>query len=122
MGILDLRIASLALDCAKRALPESIPKDSTREISRLAIAPAHRWKNQIAMLGLLREVLVYSKANGISLLLSASIPTLFEVYRRYNPSAKLIDCEILQTEDPVLTHYFEPIRAYGGIGIVYTLK
>ena len=122
MGLLDMRVASIGLDCSKRRCPDGMDLERTREIGRLAILKEHRGGIQTVMVGLLREMLHWSRQNGIELLFSASVPRLFEVYRRFNPTAKLLDCEPVADEDPVMSRYFAPVREYGGLGVLYTFE
>jgi hypothetical protein len=120
MGLLDMRIASVALDDGGQKAPPSLPLKVTREIGRLAILPEHRGGSRVVMLGLLREMLVWSVEHGIEQLFSGSTPALFQVYKRYNATARLVAAPLDPVPSPERDRYFAPLRAYGGEGVVYT--
>jgi hypothetical protein len=120
MGLLDMRIASVARDYGGQKAPPWLPLHLTREIGRLAILPEHRGGPRVVMLGLLREMLVWSMDHGIEHLFSGSTPALFKVYRRYNATARLVSAPHDPVPSPERDRYFAPLRAYGGEGVVYT--
>jgi hypothetical protein len=77
------------------------------------------------MIGLLREMLAWSKANRIERLFAGSVGRLYEVFARFNPSARLVDAPPdLEAEDPVRSEYFAKIRAYGKTSgsVTYTFE
>jgi hypothetical protein len=114
MGLLDMRVASITLDLERRLAPRALDLATTREIGRLAIVKGHRGGAQTVMIGLLREMLAWSKANRIERLFAGSVGRLYEVFSRFNPSARLIDAPPDPgAEDPVRFEYFAKIRAYG---------
>lgn len=120
MGLLDVGIASIALDVERRELPRELDPARTREITRLAILPEARGGIQAVMVGLLREMLAWSKAQGVERLLVGSSASLYEVYRRYNPTVRRIDPPPAPPEDPAVTRYFEALRAcVAGRGMLY---
>ncbi len=122
-ALLDMSIASLALDFSRKRLPPELDLSKTREIARLAIVPGHRGGAQTVMAGLCREMIVWSKANGIDLLFAGSKAELFQVFERFNPTARLIDPPDDPTpEEPLRARYFERIRAYGGRGVHFTFE
>jgi hypothetical protein len=120
MGLLDMRTASVALDYVNCRPPFHLDLNRTLEICRLAILPTFRGGAQTIMVGLLREMLHWSKANGIEKLFSGSTEKLFQVYRRFNPTARLITAPPASAEDPVQTRYYAGLREYGGAGVIYT--
>jgi hypothetical protein len=120
MGIVDMRIASIALDYGRRIAPRGLRLGVTRELGRLAILPAHR--GGLVMVGLLINMYAWVSAQGIALLFSGSTPALFRVYERYNPTARLVQTETELFEDHVQERYFAPLRAYGGRDVVYTFE
>jgi hypothetical protein len=120
MGLLDMRVASVALDYGRRLRPPGLDLATTREICRLAILPKHRGGAQLVMVGLLREMLAWSVRNGIVRLFSGSTEQLFNVYRRFNPTARIIDPPRDLSEDPTRERYYEKLRGYGGDGVLYT--
>lgn len=121
MGLLDMRIGSIALDIHNCLPPPNLDLRTTREICRLAILPEHRGGAQLVMVGLLREMLAWSKANGIVKLFSGSTERLYRVYSRFNPSARLVDPPPAPCEDPIQSRYYERLRSYAGTsGVLYT--
>ena len=123
MALLDLRRASVTLEIARKLPPPDLDLDTTREIARLAILRAHRGGAQTVMIGLLREMLAWSVANDIAMLFSGALPTLFEVYRRFNPTARIVEpADDHAPEDPTLARYFENIRAEAARGIHFTFE
>jgi hypothetical protein len=110
----------MALDYGGLTAPPWLPLHVTREIGRLAILPEHRGGSRVVMVGLLREMLVWSKDHGIAHLFSGSTPKLFRVYRRYNATARLLEAPVDPVPNPERDRYFAPLRAYGGPGVVYT--
>jgi hypothetical protein len=122
MGLLDMRIASVALDYGGLAAPPDLPLDVTREIGRLAILREHRGGAHVVMLGLLFAMLRWSQENGIEHLFSGSTAKLFRIYRRYNATARLVAAPPDPAPNPARDRYFAPLRAYGGEGVVYTFS
>lgn len=122
MGLLDMRIASMALDYGNRLAPSGLALDTTREIGRLAILPEHRGGARVVMVGLLIEMLAWSLAHGIETLFAGSVPSLYRVYQRYNPTARLVYTPLAPSEPLVKARYFAPLRAYGGKDVVYTFS
>jgi hypothetical protein len=122
MGLLDMRIASMSLDYDQRLVPTSFDLSSTREIGRLAILPEHRGGAQPLMVGLLREMLAWSKRSGIARLFSGSTAKLYRIYRRFNRTARLLDPlpPHAPEEHPIKQRYFENLRAYGGPTLLFT--
>jgi hypothetical protein len=120
LGLMDLRLASMALDYGAQQVPAELDLATTRELSRLAVLPRHRGGAQTVMVGLLREMLAWSRANGIERLFAGSTPVLYRVYRRFNPSARLIEARPVAEESPEQQRYFAALRAYGGKGVLYT--
>jgi hypothetical protein len=121
LGVVDMRIASMALDYGCRIAPLSLRLDRTREMGRLAILPEHRGGAQLVMVGLLHRAYLYLQALGIVLCFSGSIPALYEAYRRFAPTLRLVRTAVAPSEDPVRTRFFAPLRAYGGEDVVYTV-
>jgi hypothetical protein len=123
MGLLDLRIASTALDLEGRVAPSWLDLRTTREIGRLAIVPSPRGGLQVVMVGLLREMLAWCEANGIRRLLAGSTERLYGVYARYNPTARRLYAPRVADEDPAITAWFAAKRAYGrGRTVLYTFE
>jgi hypothetical protein len=122
MGLIDMRVASVALDYGGQKAPPGLPLDVTREIGRLAILREHRGGARAVMLGLLCNMLVWSQENGVELLFSGSTPALFRVYRRYNATARLLTAPRDPVPNPARDRYFAPLRAYGGEGVLYTFE
>jgi hypothetical protein len=122
MGLLDMRIASMALDYGGQKAPSELPLDLTREIGRLGILPKYRGGARMVMIGLLREMLVWAQANGVVHLFSGSTLALYRVYRRYNATARLVAAPADPVPNPARDQYFAPLRAYGGEGVVYTFQ
>jgi hypothetical protein len=121
MALLDMRRASIALDYERRELPRGLDLAVTRECARLAIVPAARGRRgQLVLIGLLLAMRRLCLRSGVSGLFAGSTPALFQVYRRFNRSARLVRAPLRATEDPVQTRYFEPLRRYGGRGCLYT--
>lgn len=121
-GLLDVRLASVSLDYDRRLLPLAIDPSTTRELGRLAILPGHRGGRSVVMVALLREMLHWCKANGITTLFAGSTRRLFDVYARYNPTARLVDTLPSPHEEEPLSRYFAPLRAHGGPGVHYTFE
>lgn len=122
MALLDPSRASPALDYGAHALPPDLDAGHTAEIARLAVLRTHRGGAQTVMIGLLREMLAWSTASGVTLLLAGAKARLFPVYARYNPTARRIDPPLRAEEDPDLSRYYAQIRAYGGEGVVFTFE
>ena len=122
MGMLDMRIASIALDYSRRVAPPDLDLATTRELGRLAIVPQHRGGARTVMVGLLREMLHWSKSNGIERLFAGSTEALYRVYRGFNPTARLVDPPPAGAEPADKARYFEAMRAYGGAGALYTFE
>jgi hypothetical protein len=122
MGLLDMRIASVALDYGGQRAPAWLPLDQTREIGRLAILPEHRGGARVVMIGLLREMLVFAQRGRVVHLFSGSTPALFRVYQRYNATAQLVSAPADPVPNPARDRYFAPLRKYGGEGVVYTFQ
>ena len=122
MGLLDMRIASVALDYGQNQAPPWLPLDVTREIARLAILPEHRGGPGLVMLGLLREMLVLTERLGIVHLFAGSTAALYHVYRRYNATARLVTAPHDPVPNPARDLYFAPLRAYGGEGVLYMFE
>ncbi len=124
MGLMDVRVACHTLDLMNRRLPEHLDAATTREIARLAILPGHRGGARWVMVGLLREMLAWSHAQGVVTLLASSTPQLFRVYERYNPSARLVDPPLrAEAESPESRAYFAPLRAVGAReSAIYTFE
>lgn len=121
MGLLDMRHGSIALDLSRRDPPPELDLATTREICRLAILPGHRRRGKLVMVGLLREMLAWSVDNRVERLFSGSTEALFRIYRRYNPTARLLDPPpSTSPEDPEKARYFSSYRAWGGMGVLYT--
>jgi hypothetical protein len=121
MGLLDMRVGSVSLDLHNCLPPPSLDLATTREICRLSILPGHRGGAQLVMVGLLREMLQWSKANGIATLFSGSKESLFRVYRRFNPSARLIVAPPAGAEDPIQAQHYEALRRVAAKeGVLYT--
>lgn len=122
MAMCDPRVASLGLDCWQRRPPTGADLTHTREIARLGILAPYRGRGQTVMIGLLREMLAWSQRHGVQELLVASAAGLVASYRRFNPTARLLDWPQVEDEDPVLTAYFAPVRQWGRRGAVYTFQ
>jgi hypothetical protein len=122
MGLLDMRIASVALDYSGRLVPPGLPLDATREIGRLGILREHRGRAQMVMIGLVLRMFSLALTLGLTHLFSGSTPALFRMYQRFNPTARLVDPPHASSEDPDKTRYFAPLRAYGGEGVLYTFE
>lgn len=122
MALLDMRVASVALDYERCAAPPSLDLERTREIGRLAILPEHRGRGQIVLAGLCLEMYLWCRDNGIHMLFSGATPKLFRMYQRFNASARLITAPRLPVEDPTKARYFEAIRRYGGEGCIFTFE
>ena len=122
MGLLDMRVASIALDYGQHKAPPGLALDVTREIGRLAILPEHRGGAKAVMVGLLCQMLAWSQKNGIVHLFSGSTPALFRIYQRYNATARLVTAPHDPVPDLVRDRYFAPLRAYGGEGVIYTFQ
>lgn len=117
-----MRIASIALDYEGRVAPAGLDLATTREIGRLAIHESYRGRGQMVMAGLLLQMVAWCQRNEIRMLFSGSTKKLFEVYRRFNPSARLITSPRTILEDPLHTRYFENLRRYGGESCIYTFE
>lgn len=122
MGMLDMRVASISLDYSRRSAPPDLDLATTRELGRLGIVPDHRGGAQTVMVGLLREMLEWSVENGVERLFAGSTEQLDRVYRRFNPTAALVDPPAAPAEHPDKTRYFEAMRVYGGAGVLYTFE
>jgi hypothetical protein len=121
VALLDMRRASIALDYERRDPPLGLDLAVTRELARLAIVPTVRGRHgQVVMIGLLFMMRRHCLRGGVTGLFAGSTPALFQVYRRFNPSARLVQAHLRPTEDPIQTRYFEPLRRYGGKGCLYT--
>ena len=72
------------------------------------------------MVGLTLTMYRYALEQGMAQLFSGSTPKLYEVYRRFNPTARLVHAPAAGPEDAVKARYLAPLRAYGGPGVVYT--
>ena len=106
MGLYDVRELSFSLNHLQAAPPHGVDPATYRDLSRLAIVRSARGGAQIVMLGLLREMVLWCQAHGVTHILSISVPKLFPVFKRYNPSAKLI------TLDPAPIPPSDDVRAY----------
>lgn len=106
MGLYDVRELSFTLNHLRAAPPRGMDPATYRDLSRLAIVRSARGGAQIVMLGLLREMALWCQANGVTHILSISVPELFSVFKRYNPSGKPI------TLDPAPVPPSDDVRAY----------
>jgi hypothetical protein len=120
MGLLDMRIASMALDYGNHTVPRWLDLTTTREIGRLAILPRHRGGGQAAMTALVLTMYRQALSMKLEKLFSGSTLSLFHMYRRFNPTGRLISAADAGPEDPARARYFAPLRAYGGPGVLYT--
>ena len=121
MGLYDVRELSFSLNHLQAAPPRGMDAATYRDLSRLAIVPSARGRSHIVMIGLLREMALWCRAEGITHILSISVPSLFPIFERYNPSAKRIVLEAahISPAEEVRT-YHERIAARVGPVISYT--
>lgn len=122
MALLDPRIASPALEYGNDRAPASIDLGRTAEIARLAILKEHRGGAQSVMVGLLREMLRWSKVSGYTHLLAGARRGLFDIYARYNPSARLLPVVPAGEEAADRALWYGPLRAWAGEGVVFTFS
>jgi hypothetical protein len=123
MGLFDPREVSPNLEYNRKRLPQHLDVARTREIARLAVAPAHRGGAQWVMVGLLREMLRWSQAGGVALLLTSATPALFRVYRHFNPTARQVDApDVVEPEPEPFTRYFRSPRAVTGAQVLFTFE
>jgi hypothetical protein len=122
MALLDMAVASIALDYEGCVAPTGLDLATTREISRLAVVEEHRGNGQLVMVGLLREMLAWSMRQGIARLFGGARTRLFLVYRRFNPTARLVTAPPATSKDPLQARYFEALRRYGGTGCMFTFE
>lgn len=106
MGLYDTRVLSFTLNHIRSAPPHGMDPATYRDLSRLAIVPAERGGSHFVMLALLCKMSVWCQENGITHLLTISVPALFAVYQRYNPSAEQI------TLEPAAAPPSEEVQAY----------
>jgi hypothetical protein len=122
LGVVDMRVASMALDYGRRIAPLSLRLDRTRELGRLAILPEHRGGAQLVLVGMFVQMYRLVQALGTTTLFAGSIPALYRVYRRFCPSLRLVSTAVAPSEDPVQARYLAPLRAYGGEDVVYAVE
>lgn len=121
MALYDVRELSFSLNHLQAAPLRGVDPASYRDLSRLAIVPAARGGSQLVMIGLLREMALWCWAQGVTQILSISVPSLFPVFERYNPSAKQVTLEPASTPVPeVIQSYHDRIAARVGPVISYT--
>ena len=121
MGLYDVREFSFSLNHLRAAPPRGMDPATYRDLSRLAIVPAARGGAQLVMIGLLREMTLWCQTRGVTHILSISVPSLFPVFERYNPSARQITLEPAAAPlPPGLGDYHDRIAARVGPVISYT--
>lgn len=106
MGLYDVRELSFALNHLRAEPLLGRDPASYRDLSRLAIVPSVRGGARVVMLGLLHEMVVRCRREGADHILSISVPSLFGVFERFNPSARQV------TLQPAILPPPEPYRAY----------
>lgn len=121
MGLYDVRELSFSLNHLHAAAPADMDPATYRDLSRLAIVPSARGGAQLVMIGLLREMALWCKDHGVTHILSISVPSLFPVFERYNPSATRITLPpALGPVPDEVRAYHDPIAARVGPVISYT--
>ena len=122
MALCDLRVASVTLDFEGCLPPRGIDLARTREIAKLAILKAHRGHGQLVMVGLLREMLVWSKRAGIVQLFGGSEQRHYRMYRRFNPTARLHDKRPGPPQPESLVRYYQPLRRWSGPSVLFSFE
>jgi hypothetical protein len=110
-ALLDVRVASVALDVTETQLPPHWNAEQVREISRLAILRSHRGGRGVVMVGLLREMLHAARSEAVTTLLAGADRKLFHVYARYNPTARIVHFPLVAPK-PLARAYFHHARSH----------
>jgi hypothetical protein len=122
MGLFDPREASPNMMYNRVCVPPNLDLSRTREIARLAILREHRGGAQLVMVGLLREMLRIALEANIRWLLTSSTEALLRVYRRFNPTARIVETVPVEFELPEVTRYFASPRAVTGPQVLFTFE
>jgi GNAT superfamily N-acetyltransferase len=122
LGLVDLRVVSVALDLFQRLPPPELALDKTIELARLAVLPAHRGRADTVLVGLLREMLVFCKQRGLETVFASAARPMYQFYRRFNPTARLIDPPPKPSEPEELTRYYQALREFdAGQGVLFVM-
>ncbi len=93
MGLYDVREISFTLNYLGARWPQGLQPARYRDLARLAIVPSARGGASVVMLGLLHEMVARCRSEGATHILAISVPSLFGVFARFNPSARPIELE-----------------------------
>ena len=121
MGLYDVRERSFSLNHLGARPPRGMDPATYRDLSRLAIVPSARGGARVVMLGLLHGMARWCRDQGVTHILAISVPSLFPVFERYNPSARRVTLEPAAEPLPRSTQaYHDRIAAKVGPVVSYT--